>query len=83
MAVGNWHVGKIVLLWIMCEVPAWVWLLPAGGQLVEGETWPWAVGLWLLALPLVVAPFAVTWRWLGAREKRPKAASRESTSDDE
>ncbi len=59
MAVGNWHTGKVVLLWI--GVIIFYWCARETHNVLWGVAF---LGSFLLAL-------IVTWKWISARERRP------------
>ena len=63
MAIKNWHIGKVVLVWVVG--------LGIGGPLfgfAVGDLYPFTMVLLGLAVVLLVTPSVVIWKWFGGRE---------------
>ncbi len=64
MAIRNWHIGKIVLVWLVG--------LGIGGPLfgfAVGDLNPLTMALLGLAVALLVTPLVVIWKWFSGRER--------------
>ena len=67
MAIKNWHVLKIALVWFTCYAAAYFFF--GVSQDSSWREWVVLVAL-LLAILFGVIPIIVTWKWASAREKR-------------
>ena len=81
MAIGSWHVGKLILFWIVCLafgplVGFGIGVLFSPSLLTSDAGAPGtAVGTvvtFVITSAILVAPFVVTWKWFSAREPRSK-----------
>ncbi len=63
--VRNWHIGKVVLVWVLG--------LGIGGLLIGfavEDLYPFTIVLLGLGVALAGAPFVVIWKWLNAQDKK-------------
>jgi hypothetical protein len=66
MAIRQWHVGRIVLLWVAAALPTALlfWSMARSAD----ESFVGAV--FIRAVGLVAVAFVATWIWFGNREQK-------------
>lgn len=65
MAIKNWHIGKIILLWVWGILLAFLGfnILESVEHFVVGYI---LIGL-ILGIPFIIS--VITWKWLSGKEK--------------
>ena len=69
MAIEQWHWGKLVILWAWGGMLAALLLTLFVVEPVENSPVRSALSL-ALTIALLLALSAITWRWLGGKERR-------------
>jgi hypothetical protein len=69
MAIEQWHWGKLVILWAWGGMLAALLLTLFVVEPVENSPARSALSL-ALTIALLLALSAITWRWLGGKERR-------------
>jgi len=68
MAVRQWHVGKIVMLWLAAGLLTafFIWVVPY----INSPSGLFELALIAAAVGFLVTAFVITWIWLGGREQQ-------------
>lgn len=67
MAIGKWHLGKLIILWAWGAALACLLLTDFLRSPVESSPYRHLFEFLILLLTLLTLS-AVTWRWLGSKE---------------